>query len=169
MGTSGHVPRVLSLIQVSPASTGGARLRGILHKARPMPDPAPHPDRPRWRSLGALALAALLCVGAALWWRLGPVRPPVVAVEIMAAGPVTRVLAVNGKIAPRERVAIRAAVGDIVLSVAVAAGDVVTAGAVLARLDDRQQAAALRQAEAELAQAVAQLKTIKRKKHAAHH
>ncbi|PZX23192.1 efflux RND transporter periplasmic adaptor subunit [Rhodobacter capsulatus] len=120
-----------------------------------MPDPAPrHPDRPRWRRSGALALAALVCVGALLGWRLGPARPPVVAVEIMAAGPVTRVLAVNGKIAPRERLAIRAAVGEVVLSVAVAAGDVVTAGAVLARLDDRQQAAALRQAEAALAQAV---------------
>ncbi|TKD15393.1 efflux RND transporter periplasmic adaptor subunit [Rhodobacter capsulatus] len=120
-----------------------------------MPELAPPPeDRPRWRRPVVLAVAALLCLGLALWWQLRAARPPLVAVETMTPGPVTRVLAVNGKIAPRARVAIRAAVGDVVQDVEVEAGDVVPAGAVLARLDLRHQAAVLRQAEAALAQAV---------------
>jgi len=101
-----------------------------------------------------LALAAALCVGLALWWQLRAARPPVGTVETMTPGLVTRVLAVNGKIAPRESVAIRAAVGAVALSLNAEAGDVVQAGAVLATLDDRHQAAVLRQAEAALAQAM---------------
>lgn len=77
-----------------------------------------------------------------------------VAVEVVAAGPVTRVLAVNGRIAARQSVAVRSTVAGTLVDVLADEGDVVVQGAVLARLDDTPQQAVLREVVAALDQGV---------------
>lgn len=118
----------------------------------PLPTAGP-PTRSRgWRKALRWALA-ILVIGAAVYW-FGPWRatgPPVQA-ETMAPGPVTLVLAVSGKVAPREQVQIRSAVSGTLLEVAAREGLVVARGDVLARLDPSQQEAIVRQATSALGQ-----------------
>ena len=78
------------------------------------------------------------------------VTPPVVAVETAALAPVTRVLAVNGRIAAVNSVEIRSVVSGSLDEIPVAEGDRVAAGQVLARIDAAAQNAIVRQAMAGL-------------------
>lgn len=75
-----------------------------------------------------------------------------VITETATLGPVTRVLAVNGKIAARLSVQVRSAVTATVTDTLAAQGDLVAKGAVLARLDARSQAATVQQSQSALEQ-----------------
>lgn len=117
------------------------------------PRPSRRPSRRLW-VVGAVLLALVL--GGLGWWQYRAEAQVAVTVERVSLGPVTRVLAVNGKVAARDSVQIRAAVTGTVLELTVAEGDRVGKGDVLARLDDSQQAAAVRQAQSALGQGLAQ-------------
>ena len=107
------------------------------------------PGRRRpWLWLTGLAALA----GAGLFWLVLADRPAVVAVETLTLGPVTRVLAVNGQIAAEDSVQLRAQVSGTAREILVDEGDVVIRGQVLARLDDDQERALLRQAQSALDQ-----------------
>jgi RND family efflux transporter MFP subunit len=77
-------------------------------------------------------------------------RPPLVPVEIATPAPVTRVLAVNGRIAAVRSVDVRATVSGRLATLAVAEGDAVDTGQVLAEIDAEAQSAVVRQAVAAL-------------------
>jgi RND family efflux transporter MFP subunit len=77
-------------------------------------------------------------------------RPTPVAVEVATSAPVTRVLAVNGRIAALHSVDVRPAVGGALVALPVAEGDLVEEGQVLARIDAEAQNAVVRQAMAAL-------------------
>jgi RND family efflux transporter MFP subunit len=77
-------------------------------------------------------------------------RPAPVSVEIVTLAPVTRVLAVNGRIAAVHSVDVRTRVGGALAALPVAEGDVVEADQVLARIDAEAQNAVVRQAMAAL-------------------
>lgn len=98
-----------------------------------------------WRRavLGCVVLAA---IGGLFWWQSAKKAPTEVSIEIAALAPVTRVLAVNGKIAAQNSVLIRAAVTATILDLTAQEGDLVAKGAVLARLDATQQQAIVQQA-----------------------
>jgi multidrug efflux pump subunit AcrA (membrane-fusion protein) len=71
-------------------------------------------------------------------------------VEIAMPAPVTRVLAVNGRIAAVRSVDLRATVSGRLASLAVADGDAVAAGEALAGIDATAQSTVVRQAVAAL-------------------
>lgn len=109
---------------------------------------ASEPKRSRWKwavgGLVALVLAALMY--------LQPWATPIVAVvvETVAPGPVTRVLAVNGRIAGVRSVDVQPLVSGTLVEVPVAEGDRVTPGQTLMQLDTAAQQAFVRQAMAGL-------------------
>lgn len=115
---------------------------------RPSKPVVPPPRHRLWMWLAAglfgLVLAALAY--SQLWMA----RPPVVAVEIAAMAPVTRVLAVNGRIASENSVDIRPVVSGSLIALPVAEGDLVEVGQILARIDAVAQNALVRQAMAGL-------------------
>jgi hypothetical protein len=103
------------------------------------PPPAAQPPRParrrqrRWLLAAGIVLVGGLGLGLFLQpWATGPT---LVMVEIAEQAPVTRVLAVNGRIAARRSVDVRALVGGALAEVRVAEGDSVAMRAELARLD----------------------------------
>lgn len=103
----------------------------------------------RWR--WALAVGVFLVVaGSIFWWQSLTNAPTEVPVEVASLGPVTRLLAVNGKIAAQNSVLIRASVSATVLDLLVQEGDQVAKGADLARLDATQQQAIVQQANSAL-------------------
>ncbi len=109
-----------------------------------------------WRRWGLwIGLAA--AGGASGWlflaqpWQAGVNAVPV---EIVAPGPVTRVLAVNGRIAALRSVEVKSTVAGTLIASLAEEGDTVSEGAVLAHLDDTSQLAAVRQATAALDQQV---------------
>jgi len=126
---------------------------------RPSEDPGvpalrPEPVAParararRWPWVAALVLAIAGAVVLYLQpWSEGPVP---VTVETVERGPVTRVLAVNGRIAAVHSVDIRALVGGTLGDLPVAEGDTVDEGDMLARIDSAGQQAVVRQAVAGL-------------------
>ena len=77
-------------------------------------------------------------------------RPPVVGVEIASFAPVTRVLAVNGRIAAVQSVDIRPVVTGSLAALPVAEGDLVEAGQILAQVEAEAQNTIVRQAMAGL-------------------
>jgi len=118
---------------------------------------------PRRRSSGqriGLAIVLALVLGGsayALLQRPWEEKPAEVVVERLETGPVTQVLAVNGRIAARNSVTVRSAVSAKALTVAVEVGDSVTQGQILAQLDAAVAEAQVKQAEAALqAQLVSQ-------------
>ena len=114
--------------------------------------------RKRGQMIWLLVLVSIL-VAAAAWLfvnRPWEARPTRVAVETVAPGPASRVLAVNGRVAPAEQVEISATVSGRVVSVAAAEGDTVKAGTVLLVIDGIQQRSAVTQARSQLAAAEAQ-------------
>lgn len=115
---------------------------------RPLSVP-PNPRRNRRWLWAGLALVSLVIAGAA-YLQPWAARVPVVSVEPITRAPVTRVLAVNGRIAPVHSVDIRPIVGGTLETLLVQEGDSVTAGQVLARIDSKTQNAVIRQAMAGL-------------------
>lgn len=113
----------------------------------------PEPPVPRRsRRIWIWAVGIVLAAGAGLGlflqpWATGPV---LVAVETAMLAPVTRVLAVNGRIEALRSVDVRAQVGGILAEVSVVEGDSVQSGGVVALIDSTAQQAALRQAVAGL-------------------
>ncbi|PWK53545.1 RND family efflux transporter MFP subunit [Silicimonas algicola] len=99
-----------------------------------------------WVIAGLLGLV-LVAVASSQFWMP---RPTPVSVEVVTLAPVTRVLAVNGRIAAVHSVGIRSTVGGALAALSVAEGDVVDAGQVLARIEADAQNAVVRQAMAAL-------------------
>jgi RND family efflux transporter MFP subunit len=94
----------------------------------------------------------VLVIGLAGLFYLQPwaTPAPVVMVETVALGPVTRVLAVNGRIAGVRSVDVRPLVSGTLVEVSVAEGDIVTRNQALMQLDTATQQAVVRQAVAGL-------------------
>lgn len=113
-------------------------------------------DRRRARAaLFAMAAAALALAGCGSEDEApeGTALPPVVADRSVVA---------DGIVVPLQRAELSASGGGRVREVLVQEGEVVEAGALLLQLDDEAERAALRQAEAELAAARAQLAALER-------
>jgi RND family efflux transporter MFP subunit len=106
-------------------------------------------SRRRWWLWGAGALALLSGAGL-VYVTFFAATPPTVAVEVAALAPVTRVLAVNGRIAARHAVDVRSVMTGAVTELGVAEGDLVTEGQPLAQVDAAAQDALVRQAVAGL-------------------
>ncbi|MBC7739199.1 MAG: biotin/lipoyl-binding protein [Candidatus Saccharibacteria bacterium] len=110
--------------------------------------PPPEPKRRNWLwwagGIVAVGLAALLYLQP--WVK----ADPSVVVEVVTMGPVTRVLAVNGRIAGVQSVDVRPEIGGTLTEVRVAEGDQVQVGNTLAQIDPSTQAAVVRQALAGL-------------------
>lgn len=109
--------------------------------------PKPTQEKSRrkpWLWAGGLLLAA--GVALALVFQPWTSGAALVTTEIVALSPVTRLLAVNGRIAASHSVDVRALVGGSLEALLVAEGDTVTEGAALARINDEAQQAVLRQA-----------------------
>ena len=109
-----------------------------------------------WGAAGLLGLA----FAAIVWSQFWMARPTVVEVEIAAFAPVTRVLAINGRIAAVRSVDVRSVVSGNLVGLSVAEGDVVEESQILAQVDAAAQNATVRQAMAALdAALVAQQQT----------
>lgn len=129
------------------ASTKAGERR--LPALRPPPEaPVPGPSRRIWVWAVGLVVAGSVASGLVLQlWATGPAP---VAVETAMLAPVTRVLAVNGRIESLYAVDVRSQVGGILADVSVAEGDRVQSGEIAARIDPTAQQAILRQAMAGL-------------------
>lgn len=112
------------------------------------PPPASKPKRRFWLwGVGGLIVVALAGLVSANVWKVGP---PVAAVEVATLAPVTRVLAVNGRIAAVNTVEIRPLVSGPLIAPLVAEGDHVGADQILAQIDPAAQNTVVRQAIAGL-------------------
>lgn len=89
-------------------------------------------------------------LGGLFWLQPWAAAVTDVGVEVAALGPVSRVLAVNGRVAGEVSIEVRPLVSGTLVDVRVSEGDVVAVGAVLATIDPATQAAVLRQALAGL-------------------
>ncbi|MCZ4354565.1 efflux RND transporter periplasmic adaptor subunit [Roseovarius aestuarii] len=110
--------------------------------------PATAPKRRIWLWISAVGL--ILGLAAFAYSQLWMVGPSVVAVEMAQQAPVTRLLAVNGRIAAVNSVDIRPVVTGTLIAIAVTEGDVVEADQILAQVDAAAQNAIVRQAMAGL-------------------
>lgn len=93
--------------------------------------------------------AILLTLGAAAggYWALTPHERSVATFKVEPA-PASRILAVNGRIRPRLQVDVRPALGGTLVDLPFDVGDRVGAGAMIARIDDGPERAAIEEAEA---------------------
>ncbi|NMA98396.1 MAG: efflux RND transporter periplasmic adaptor subunit [Phyllobacteriaceae bacterium] len=111
------------------------------------------PSPKRRRRWGWAILAGLLIAGGgayAFLERPWETKPQKVAVETVQAGPITQVLAVNGRVAARQTVKIRSAVSGQALEILAEEGAEVRAGDVLIRIDPASAQAVVDQARAAL-------------------
>lgn len=130
---------------VATPETGGPRLPAV------RPQSAAHIVRPSRRIwIWAVGLVLVGAVGLGLYFQPWATGPVLVAIETTAPNPVTRVLAVNGRIAALRSVDVRALVGGMLVDVPVGEGDSVQSGMIIARIDAAAQQAMLRQAVAGL-------------------
>lgn len=108
--------------------------------------------RRRRLTFPVVLLLMLVAAGASYVFLARPwePKPILVATEQINLGPVSRVLAVNGRVAAKHSVAVRSSVPGQVLEVLAVEGDFVTAGQVIAKLDGTQSRAQVAQAQAAL-------------------
>lgn len=100
-----------------------------------------------WPLVAVFAIAAAAYIAISQPWTA---RPAQVTTEVTASGPVSQVLAVNGRIAARISVTVRAAVSAQVRDVAASEGQKVASGDVLLTLDTAIIHAQVEQASAAL-------------------
>lgn len=120
----------------------------VTHKLVPA-TVSPPPKRWSWQLWAFLAL--FVTVGSGLWY-FQPWIPkglPVI-IETIVPATLTRVLAVNGRVAPLHLINVKASVGGKVTNVLVEEGQNVAQGDILARIDASSQQALVRQAAAGL-------------------
>ncbi|MDO9525499.1 MAG: efflux RND transporter periplasmic adaptor subunit, partial [Gemmobacter sp.] len=131
-----------------PPATAGLPMVPAVLASIPQMHPAPKPRRGPW----LWAVGAVLAAGVAGLLYFQPWAEPtaVVVVETATLGPVTRVLAVNGRIAGVRSVTIRPQIAGTLSEVLVADGEIVRVGTTLARIDPEAQQAVVRQALAGL-------------------
>jgi RND family efflux transporter MFP subunit len=118
-----------------------------------MPEALARPARKSRRRLGWLLAALVVVAGLGLYLAISrpwSPRPVAVAMETIARGPVSQVLAVNGRVAARRSVILRSTVQARLVSVSADIGDAVITGQIIAELDDVQPKAQVAQAEAAL-------------------
>lgn len=132
--------------QIAGALAGTRMLPAVVHQ--PAAPPAPGPTRRRWLWGGASLLAA--GVAGLLYFQPWAATATRVTIERVTREPVSRILAVNGRIAGLQSVDVRPQVAGILAEVLVAEGDMVKAADVLARVDAAAQEAFVRQALAGL-------------------
>jgi RND family efflux transporter MFP subunit len=147
----------MAVPEMEPGVKAGAQGDGLSAKpdetrlpvVRTIPDRA---EAPAGRRLWPWIIAMLLVVGSALgaYWQPWVAGPVPVLTEIAQLAPVTRVLAVNGRVAALRTVDVRPQVSGPLVALPVAEGDAVRAGDELARIDPAAQLAVLRQAIAGL-------------------
>ena len=106
-----------------------------------------------WVLLGVVVVAAAGWAAVSRPWEAKAIT---VETETVTPGHASRVLAVNGRIEPDLQINVEPTVSGQVRSVPVSEGQTVTAGSLLASIDDTQQKAAVSQAEAALDAARAQ-------------
>ncbi len=99
-----------------------------------------------WGVLAVVVLGVVYALVAQPWQE----RAATVAVEVVSLGPVSQVLAVNGRVAARQTVNIRSLVAAQALDVGPDEGDAVAAGDLLVRLNSSQPIALVDQAQAAL-------------------
>ena len=104
----------------------------------------------RRRTRVTVSLAVVVTAAIALAWLLSP-RAPTVEVIRLTEAPATRLLAINGKIRPQLSVDVQAPVGGTLRALPFDVGARVQVGAVLARIDDAPETAAIAQARAAVA------------------
>lgn len=118
-----------------------------------MTEASMRPVRKSRRKLGWMLVLAVLVTGAGAWLAIArpwAPRPVAVAMETLARGPVSQVLAVNGRVAARRSVVLRPTVQARLVAVSAEIGDAVIAGQIIAQLDDAQPRAQVAQAQAAL-------------------
>ena len=118
-------------------------------EALPKSDAEKGLNRHKFLWWGAAVFAAVILM-AALYLQPWAEKSTVVAVEEVTPGPLTRLLAVNGKIAALHSVDVRSTVTGRLRDIIASIGDTVRQGDVLARIDSAQQQAVVRQALAGL-------------------
>jgi len=109
-----------------------------------------------WLWSGGAGLA--LIVDGLTWWQPWSAEVTLVTTETITPGMVSRVLAVNGRIAALDSVGVRSSVPGQLTEVLVADGDTVLSGAVIARLDSSQPRAQVMQALAAFDASIVQQK-----------
>jgi len=118
----------------------------------------------RGRIIGALLIFAALFGGGAWWLRIGQATTPI-AIDYTLVTPqrttLTATVNAAGRLEPVRVTSLAFAAAGRVVEVLVSPGDTVEAGAVLARLDDRDAQLRITQAEAGLAQVQAGLDRLR--------
>ena len=106
----------------------------------------------KWPWRWMIGIAAVLIISGGLFYYFQPFSTKAinVTVETVNSGPVTRILAVNGRIAAMHSVEVRASVSGTLAALPIAEGANVRLGDVLARLDTTAQDAIVRQSRASL-------------------
>ncbi|MBL8626218.1 MAG: efflux RND transporter periplasmic adaptor subunit [Myxococcales bacterium] len=107
----------------------------------------------RWRTWTVIALLLAGVAGYAVYARL---RPVTVTVAPVVRGRAVEAVYATGTVEPIERVVVKARLSEHVARILVKEGDAVTAGQLLAELDNPVRAFALRQGQAQLGRAQAQ-------------
>jgi RND family efflux transporter MFP subunit len=138
------IPARLETVLAQSAHAGQQKLPVVLP-----PQAIPPPARPKlerrwwlWTVGGILAVGLLGLMYLQPWAR----AIAEVTVETVVPGPVSRVLAVNGRIAGVRSVDVRPMVSGTLVEVSVVEGENVTSGQALMRLDTAAQQAIVRQA-----------------------
>ncbi len=96
---------------------------------------------------GFITAVAMIILAAVGYGLLVPRERQVDSIKVEFA-PAERILAVNGRIRPRLQVDIRPTLGGELIALPFDVGDHVTAGQILARIDDAPETAAIAEAEA---------------------
>ncbi len=109
--------------------------------------------RTRWRTW---LVVGLLLAGVAGYVAFKRLQPVAVTVAPVVRGPAVEAVYATGTVEPVERVVVKARLSEHVARILVKEGDVVTAGQLLAELDDPIRAFALRQGQAQLGRAKVQ-------------
>jgi len=141
-------PGIADTVSEIVPTAGAPRLPAVLDVPDVSRTPDARPKRRVWLWGAAIVLTA--AIGLAFYFEPWAAKATPVAVEVMTLAPVTRVLAVNGRIAAQHSVDVRPLVSGPLSHILIVEGQAVQAGAELARIESSAQQAIVRQAVAGL-------------------